>query len=61
MLVEETIFEENGIRAYVEREDHKPDPEVHKCHCGRSVCCGKHKGCCQHAKKVRFIERGSRQ
>lgn len=61
MLVEETIFEENGIRAYVEREDYKPDPEAHKCHCGRSVCCGKHKGCCQHVKKIRFIDREGRQ
>lgn len=55
MIVEETIFEENGIRGYIEREDHKPDPEKHACHCGRTVCCGKHKNCCHAEKKIRFI------
>lgn len=54
MIVEETIFEENGIRGYIEREDHKPDPEKHVCQCGRTVCCGKHKNGCQHIKKNSF-------
>lgn len=40
-------------------EERKNSSEV--CACGRTVCCGKHKGCCHKKKeKIRFINEKNR-
>ena len=54
MIVEETLYEANGIRMFVEKEDHKPTPQKQTCQCGRTVCCGKHKGC--RRQEIRFVK-----
>ncbi|MGN0920039.1 MAG: hypothetical protein ACI4OR_04735 [Alphaproteobacteria bacterium] len=57
MLVEETIYENENIRMFVEKEDDKPSLEERTCQCGRAVCRGKHKGGCPNDNKIRFIKR----
>ena len=58
MIVEKTVYEGEGIRIFTEEEHPSKDDHQssHRCTCGRSVCCGKHKGCAKamNDKKLRF-------
>ena len=56
----ESIYCDENIEIFVgdkypSEVSHK---EQHTCACGRTVCCGKHKGCCSEKKKqkIRFIK-----
>jgi hypothetical protein len=54
----ESIYCDENIEIFVgdrypSEESHT---EKHKCACGRSVCCGKHKNCCKQEQKIRFIK-----
>lgn len=44
MVVEETVYEDDQIRAYTEKTS-EGDEKKHHCSCGRAVCCGKHRNC----------------
>ena len=54
----ESIYRDGNIEIFV-GDKYLPEEfheEKHTCACGRTVCCGKHKNCCQKEKKIRFID-----
>ena len=46
MIEEKTIYEENGVRIFVEVETPSEKKfDSRRCTCDRSFCCGKHENC----------------
>ena len=56
----ESVYCDGNIEIFMgdKYPSEQAQPKEHHCACGRTVCCGKHKGCCSAKKerKIHFIK-----